>query len=354
MKRRSFFLSASGSTAVLSGMVGCREEKNKPVELPSSQVEKSEEKITLRGITWNHTRGYVPMAATSQRYQELHPDVEITWDKRSLQEFADHDLEALVQTYDLLVIDHPWAGSASEKGILLPLNDYLPEAYLKDQEKNTVGKSYISYRFGGKQWALAIDAATPVASYRPDLLEKKGEKVPQTWEELFSLAKKVKMAMAGIPIDVLMNFYMLCVTRGGKLFQSEETVVDEETGVLSLRQLRELAGYMSPEIFEWNPIKVYDAMSTRDDIAYCPFAYGYSNYSREGYARHRLEFTDLVSIDGFGPLHSTLGGTGIAVSSRCTHKEIAVDYAGFTAGPECQRTIYYYSGGQPGHRKVIC
>ena len=39
--------------------------------------------IELRGITWNHTRGYLPMAATAQRFSEMHPGVSIHWEKRS-------------------------------------------------------------------------------------------------------------------------------------------------------------------------------------------------------------------------------------------------------------------------------
>ncbi|NBU65362.1 MAG: carbohydrate ABC transporter substrate-binding protein, partial [Chloroflexia bacterium] len=50
---------------------------------------------TLRGIAWNHTRGYLPMVASAQRFQELHPDVEIVWEKRSLQAFADQPIQVL-------------------------------------------------------------------------------------------------------------------------------------------------------------------------------------------------------------------------------------------------------------------
>ena len=31
----------------------------------------------LTGITWNHTRGYLPLVATAQRFSEMHPEVEI-------------------------------------------------------------------------------------------------------------------------------------------------------------------------------------------------------------------------------------------------------------------------------------
>ena len=47
------------------------------------------DKITLRGMTWDHSRGVDPMLATSAEYSRLHPGVEFIWEKRSLQAFAD-------------------------------------------------------------------------------------------------------------------------------------------------------------------------------------------------------------------------------------------------------------------------
>jgi multiple sugar transport system substrate-binding protein len=49
-------------------------------------------------------------------------------------------------------------------------------------------------------------------------------------------------------------------------------------------------------------------------------------------------------------LRTTLGGTGLAVSSRCSHLEVAGRFAEFVAGPEYQRTQFVENGGQPGHR----
>lgn len=36
--------------------------------------------ISLKGITWSHSRGFTSIVAVSQRFSELHPDVEITWE----------------------------------------------------------------------------------------------------------------------------------------------------------------------------------------------------------------------------------------------------------------------------------
>ncbi len=307
--------------------------------------------ISLKGITWDHTRGLVPMVAAAQRFGELHPDVQITWEKRSLQEFADQPIAELGRQYDLLVIDHPWAGFAAASGVLWALDDVLPESFLAEQEAGSVGPSHASYSYGDRQWALAIDAATPVASWRPDLLEAIGSPAPRTWEDLLGIARQGRAVMPAIPQDTLMNFYMLCAVPGSDLFASPESVVDVERGVNALEMLRELASLMTPEIFDWNPIRVYEAMTQRDDLAFCPFAYGYSNYSRRGFARTALQFGDVVELDGFA-LRTTLGGTGLALSGQTRHPDVAAAFMQFMADPEYQRTQLAENGGQPGHRSA--
>ena len=307
----------------------------------------SAESVHLRGMTWNHSRGYTPMVATAQRFCELQSGVEITWEKRSLQEFADQPLDQLAERYDLLVIDHPWVGFVARAGWLLPLDEHLPAPLLGDHVAQSVGPSARSYSFGGHQWALAIDAATPVASWRPDLIAD-GD-LPRSWSDLLNLARAGGVLMPGMPVDTLMNFYMVCSTLGEDVSQVADRFVSPQIGVQALRMLRELALALDPRFFDLNPIRVYEVMTLTDRFAYCPFAYGYSNYSREGYARRPLEFGDLVEIDG-RRCRTTLGGAGLAISSRCAGVKAALSYAAFVADPLCQRTLYFENGGQPGHR----
>ena len=302
----------------------------------------------LKGITWNHTRGLLPMVATAQRFTELNPEIEISWEKRSLQEFADASIEDLAKRFDLLVIDHPWTGFGADTKTILPLSDHLSSEYIKDQEINTVGKSYGSYVFHNKLWALPIDAATPIAAARLDILEKQGLKVPQTYDDLLALAKKGLVAFAGIPVDSLMTFYSFCCSLGEDPFQSQEKVISVETGKKALQMHRELAQLMDPANFNRNPIQVYEAMVNSDEIAYCPFAYGYSNYSRIGYSKNLLHSYDLVKLND-KPMISSLGGTGLAVSSFSQHIPEAIKYAEFTGSSQVQQNIFADNGGQPGH-----
>ncbi len=301
--------------------------------------------IVLKGITWNHTRGLSPMQATAQRFSELHPHVQITWEKRSLQAFADFSIQELADRFDLLVIDHPWAGFAAKTKSIIPLDNYLTPEYLKDQESNSVGASYESYNYDHHQWALPIDAATPVAASRPDLLSN----LPNSFDDLLTLANKGLVAFAGIPIDILMNFYTLCCSLGEDPCQTDHEVISSKTGIEALKMYSELASKIDPANFNRNPIQVYEAMTVTDNIAYCPFAYGYANYSRNGYARKPLHFHDMISLDGKTNLRSTLGGTGLAISAQCKNIDLAVAYAAFVGSPSCQQSLYFESGGQPGH-----
>jgi multiple sugar transport system substrate-binding protein len=115
--------------------------------------------------------------------------------------------------------------------------------------------------------------------------------------------------------------------------------------------LRELVGLCAPACLDRNPIAIYEALVGGDDLVYCPFAYGYSNYARPEYTTRPLRFGGLARMNGRS-LRSTLGGTGLAISARCRDVGLALEYVQFVAGPDCQRGMYGMTGGQPGHRQA--
>jgi multiple sugar transport system substrate-binding protein len=291
------------------------------------------------------------MVATAQRFEEMHPDVRIVWEKRSLLDFEEFPIERLATEFDLLVIDHPFVGYAAEHGPLLPLDEHLSGGFLHDQAANSVGASHESYCFGGHQWALAIDAAAPVAFWREDLLQRYGLTVPQTWHEMLALARLGRVEIPAAPINCLMNFYMLCVALGETPFREAARVVSQPIGAEAVRLLAELIDACAPGCRTRNPIASLDLVAGRknETVVYCPFAYGYSNYARAGYADSRLSFGEIPRFEEQA-LRSTLGGTGLAVSALRPHRAAALAYAEFAASPRIQCTLYTQAGGQPGHR----
>lgn len=307
------------------------------------------DKKILKGITWDHSRGITPLLAASQRFGELNPDTEIRWSKRNLQEFADYPIEKLTEQYDLLIIDHPWVGCAAATECVIPLDHYLSSGYLQDQLIHSTGDSHLSYLYNGHQWALAIDAATPVASYREDLFTKNNVSLPRSWTDLLNLAHRGKVAVPGIPIDLLMNFYMFCIAHGQEPFQNENEVINHDIGIRALMTMQELYSLLDKEMFGYNPIKVAERMTTTNDYWYCPFAYCYSNYSRTGYAQNLLLYTDLILYDG-KELRSTIGGTGISVSAFSNNQRTAIEFVKMVVNGNFQASFYVEHGGQPGHR----
>src|SRR5262245_26541956 len=115
-------------------------------------------------MTWNHARGYDPMVACARLWKEK-TGIAIDWDKRSLQDFESFPVQELARAYDLIVIDHPHVGQITAEGCLEPLDGAGRQAELIVLSNASVGRSYPSYTWQGRQWAFPIDAATQVQAW---------------------------------------------------------------------------------------------------------------------------------------------------------------------------------------------
>jgi multiple sugar transport system substrate-binding protein len=307
----------------------------------------------LTGIAWNHSRAYPPLVATAQRYEEIHPGVRIRWEKRTLDEFGHAPIERLAAQFDLIVIDHPWAGFSFEKNLVRDLKPLLSPAALNQCAENSIGATFESYCYAGQLLALPIDAAAPAPSWRDDLLERAQVSVPGTWTEAVALARRKLAVIPAFNADLFLHFLMLVKSLGSDPCSSAAFIAPRNVMRMALDLLRELTEPMPRAIFDWNPIEVAERMTATDDFAWNAFAYTYNNYSRNGFARARLRFGDLISLEPKGPrLRSVLGGTGIAISSNSNNAEIALDYARFVAAGATQSTLYVHAGGQPSHCKA--
>ena len=298
--------------------------------------------ITLRGMTWDHPRGFASVRGAASAYEALHPGVHVEWQARSLQGFADQPLEVLVRDYDLLVIDHPHIPHAAAGGLLLPLDGRGHDPELTGLASHAVGPSHRTYAHAGHQYGLAIDAAAQVAVHRPDLLPAP----PATWDEVIELATTGRVVWPAKPVDAISSFLTLAANRGAAI--ADGAFVEREAGLAILEQLHTLADLVDPACLDENPIQTAERLAGDDRWWYAPLAFGYTNYGRPGFRRHRLAYVDMPAGAG-GVTGSCLGGAGIAVSARTRHPEAAVEHALWLASGDVQRGVYYRSGGQPAH-----
>ena len=300
--------------------------------------------MQLKGMTWDHPRGYDPLAAAAREW-EARTGVSIAWDRRSLQDFETYPVRDLAERYDLIVIDHPHVGQVMAEGCLRPFE----MVEVEEIAAGSLGQSFPSYFWQGHQWALPIDAAAQVQAWRPDRLA-----APLTqWDEVMKLAREGRVACPLLPPHSLMTLFSLCGLLGGTLKVAGPALFDQHNGAAAYRLLADLVAPLDPASFRQDPISVLEAMTEPDAKAVMsPFIYGYVSYAQEGFRATRLAFADLPAVGDAGPRGSALGGTGIAVSGLRGRSDEAARFARWLAGAEAQAGLYAAAGGQPGHAEA--
>lgn len=300
----------------------------------------------LLALGWDHPRCVSPMLACSTAWLEQ-TGVEIGWTWRSLESFGDEPLEAIAPDYDLLVIDHPFCGTAAASGCLTPIDELLPPARVEEIAADSIGSSHSSYTFGGRQWALAVDAACQVTAVRDDLLEG----VPvQTWDDVVALARARPgaVALALSPAHSISSWLTLVANAGDPAARSD-SLTGVETGVRAIELLAELFSLGPADAVGWEPPDVLARLTRTDELVCVPLTYGFVTYATVGLVERPCRFTNIPSA-GAGPIGSILGGTGLAVSSTSQRRQEAAEFAAWASSADTQRRVIASSGGQPASR----
>lgn len=302
----------------------------------------------MKGMTWNHARGIDPLVAASEAWAAMNPKeggAAIVWEARSLQDFEAWPLDDLARRYDLIVIDHPHVGMAADANVLRPF-----EGGLTDMAQGSIGESFASYRWAGRQWALPIDAAAQVmARSLPDLAHP-----PTDWGEILRMAAQGRVGLPMREPHALMSLMTLCGLCGILLDADAPDLFPDEA-CEAWERLAELFALCGPQSAAQDPIAVLEAMADPfARLVLAPLIYGYINYAMEGFRPHRLAFSDLVPVHGGRPQGSVLGGTGIAVSAFSAHGEEAERFALWLASGPVQRDLVARHGGQAGHDSAWC
>jgi multiple sugar transport system substrate-binding protein len=313
-------------------------------------------RIKLTGSTWGHERGYASLKALNANHSDLFP-ADVDWDVRTLQQFADQSMSELSKKYDFVVFDHPWTGEIATQEYFYPLDQFLSKEFLAEQKANSVGKSYESYIWKDHIYGLQIDTAGHVSAARSDLLEKNNVTKPGTWIETLSLAKtlmsekKPLLALPLDPVNIWCLFMTLAANKKLNPYQDGKQVLADDKSLEILNFIIELSKFGPKEALGWNPIHLLDAMSSGDEVMYCPALFGYSNYGMAGFRKKLIEFGPIPS-SGFGAIGGILGGAGIGITKSCKNPEIAAKVIEVIGSPKIQRTLYATTGGQSGHRSA--
>lgn len=305
----------------------------------------------LRGVAWDHPRCLRPLRACAAAWTRHHPGVRVEWDVRSLERFGDEPLHQVAEQYDLLTIDHPLCGLALATESLVPLDELLSREQLDAVAADSLGPSFSSYAYAGRQWALPVDGACQVSAVRDELLE--GGPVPVTWEDALELAHRRpgSVALPLAPAHVVSSFLTHCAAHGAQAAASRDCLVDPERGIAALEWLATLARHGPAEATRWEPPDLLARLTSDDSIAYVPLTYGYVTYCLREHVARPCRFVDIPRI-GAEPSGAVLGGVGLAVSRSARHPAEAAAFSAWVASAGTQRSIVAPSGGQPSSRSA--
>ncbi|WP_320774330.1 extracellular solute-binding protein [Streptomyces sp. CRN 30] len=289
--------------------------------------------MTYTGLTWDHPRGHDALAASAGDL--------IHWDVQPLEGFESHPVDELCARYDLIVLDHPHLGEAVRAGCLTPLDDLFTPAELVRWRTDSIGPTMCSYELAGRQWALPLDAATQVAATRTDLT---GGETPATWDEVHRLARRVPVALSLAGPHAFLTFASLAVAAGEEPGTDPDRLISDATGLAVLDRMADLDALAPPRTRSLNPIGLLELMTGTDRLAHCPLVYGYVTYAG------LLTFTDAPALAPGGRPGSTLGGTGLAISTRRTPSAALLDHVRWLMSPAAQREFLPRHHGQPSAR----
>jgi multiple sugar transport system substrate-binding protein len=308
---------------------------------------------TLRLVSWGHRRATDPLRAAVKSFRTGRPDIEVAIDVRPLSDFEHQGIAGVAEQYDLIVFDHPFCGDIARGRLFLPLETRLSDRLGKDCDSLYLGPSLATYRFEGHVWGAPIDAATQNALLRADLLEGAGESTPLRWVDTLALGARLRRRglFLGTAIEAphaLMTVGSL-MANAGRPWATDPTkpfVIDQGDFAAAYEQLRELLAFCPPEALRWNSIDLHQAMTARDDVAYCPAVYGYATYG-EPDQRRRLAFASFAGVNAPYEAGSTIGGTAIGISAKTQAPDAAFAFVSFMLEADVQRELITTHHGQP-------
>lgn len=305
--------------------------------------------LTYRALTWDHPRGYNALAAAAARLDPSRDGLSIQWDKQPLEGFESHPIDDLCAHYDIVVLDHPHIGEAVAKGCLQPLEDIFGPEVVRSMAAASIGPSLASYRYQGRHWALPLDAATQVMATRPDLLNAPA---PATWDAVVELPETVPLCLSMAGPHAILTFFSICAALGEPVASVDpDRLVSRQTGLAALAILRALEARSLPAARTLNPIGILNLMASADSLAICPLVFGYVTYAAPADSWHMaIRFENAPRSALGGRPGTTLGGTGIGLSTRCRVAPELIAHLSWLMSSAAQVDFIPTHDGQPSRR----
>lgn len=174
--------------------------------------------------------------------------------------------------YDLIWVPEVWLPEYVANGWLLPLDELVArDSFPLD---NYLSGIVDIGKVDGKLYAMPDMMQGLMMTYNMEWLEKEGQNIPTTWDELLALSKYFKDAGTGIGLPVMQGqaamdlFAMILYSNGGDYFDANgKLALTDDVCLEAAKQYAELCKYAMSGSATWHNDQVSEAIRTGK----CPF-----------------------------------------------------------------------------------
>lgn len=247
---------------------------------------------------------------------------------------------------DISIFAPSQLGQLVDAEALRPLDVFGREAERNAMSQDSIGPSYESYAWHGRQWAFPVTASALVTAWRADRVASP----PGNWQAVLELARQGLVVTPLIPPHNLFVFYTLCANRDHACAIAGDTLIDPEHGAAAVAMMRELCALLPEECRRCRPADVLDLLTGKEGrTAVMAFGLGDARYATAGFRPHSVRFTNLPITGHADHVGATLTGAGVAVPKDSADPNAATEFAYWLASGDVQKTILAQAGGQPAH-----
>lgn len=294
------------------------------------------------------------MEAVKKAFEQEHQvEIEILGlEAADLKQKVSLDAKNSSGAYDLIMADDPWMPEFSEAGIFANLSEMGVEAD-PDFEQSSLALGRHPYETGDL-YALPFAGNVQMFFYNKELLGSHGFEVPQSWEEVLSIASAIHESdgVAGYVIrgqqgnPIVSDYLPIFWAYGGQIFDdSWNAQVDSEAGVQALNTYMSLlavgANYEQTDIVS----AVSDGRGG--------MALGWPSWFISGEtAKADYALIPTKASPSDEPAETgMIGNWMMGVAANSTSKELAAKFLKFITSSETQKRMVEH-GGVPTRKSV--
>lgn len=243
---------------------------------PAGEVTPSDESVgnDFSDITVAGSRWAGPNADTQKEIVKQYDNGTIVIDDIDYNNLKEKQILSMSSSgeYDLIWVPEVWLPEYVENGWVLPLDEYVErDSFPMD---DYLGGIVDIGKVDGTLYAMPDMMQGLIMTYNMEWLEREGQSIPTTWDELIALAKYFKDSGTGIGLPVMQGqaamdlFAMILYSNEGDYFdENGNLALTSEACLEAAQQYAELCQYAMAGSATWHNDQVSEAIRTGK----CPF-----------------------------------------------------------------------------------